>query len=364
MKTLFLCLCLVIAVTLSAQPQCGFPGDTTNDGRADYLDLLPLGLVYGELFEPRPDWSINWLLQCFEPWTSALPATGINSGFSDTNGDGAIDSLDVDILVMNYDSMHNAPAMPPIMPYQPPTAPNIPCAGLFYTFRKDQFDPARFYADVFFQASNTFPGAMAAAMRFTYDPMFVIDDSTRVVFDPADTDLMGVGAAFRSTTVQRQLPPGVVEMAVSGRAQNTLMVPRQLGTVSFVITEDVIIRNDTVPFSLVFDHSLIINNSEFAICHNTLVDTLKLILTATSTAASPGLKLYPNPTQGYLYLDAPETMVVKSFVVYDALGRQVLRREGNTRVWELEPLDAGWYRVVVYGDAEIFRQLVFIRKPN
>ncbi len=361
MKTLCLYLFAAVPGLFVAQPNCGFPGDTNNDGRADFLDLLPIGLRYGAVFEPRPDWSTDWFLQCFEPWPNGLPATGINTGFSDTDGNGVVDSLDAEIIVFNYDSLHNAPSVPPPLPYLPPLNPAIPCAGLSYAFREDPDDPRRFYADVFFEAPPTFPGALAAALRLTYDPAFVIDDSTRVLFDPSDADLMGVGAAFRSTTLQRQLPSGTVEMAVSGRGSQALVVPRRIGIVSFIITEDVIIRNDTVPFTLAFDQSLIITLLEEAVCHSVQTDTLLLVRLATTAAEKPSFRLFPNPVTGVLQLDAPESFQAYGITVYNATGAPVRSAKGHVRSLDLSGLTPGWHLVEIHGNEGVFRQKILVR---
>ena len=99
-----------------------FPGDTNNDGIANYYDILPIGLAYDSLGPPRELPSFNWEAQEFFPWGKILPFSGVEYGFIDCDGNGIIDSLDVEAIALNYDSMQME-ANPPPMPYELPDTP-------------------------------------------------------------------------------------------------------------------------------------------------------------------------------------------------------------------------------------------------
>ena len=44
-----------------------FPGDTNNDGIANYYDVLPIGLAYNSEGEPRVAPNLDWMPQQFFP---------------------------------------------------------------------------------------------------------------------------------------------------------------------------------------------------------------------------------------------------------------------------------------------------------
>ena len=87
------------ASVLSSQPIVMFPGDTNNDGTANQYDILPVGIAYGTEGFPRPGATQDWLPQ-FLPnqWLENLPVSGVNFGFIDSDGNGMIDSLDIDAI--------------------------------------------------------------------------------------------------------------------------------------------------------------------------------------------------------------------------------------------------------------------------
>lgn len=360
MKTTFFALLLLMRLAASAQPFCGYPGDANNDGRANALDLLAVGLSYGAFFEPRPDPSTNWAPHCFEPWPQLLPFSMINAGFADANGNGKIDSLDIDAIVQNYDSIQTIPAFPPPMPYQPgPVMP--PCALIRLEFRTDDVNPKKFYADVFFEADPTiFPGALGLAMRMTYPPAYIVEDSTRVLFYPDNNDLMGVGAAPFATSFQRQLPPGTVELAVAGRGNNALQSPRLVASVQFIVTQDVIIRNDTVDFALTVTNLLMINAAEFAVCTQVKTDSIRLIVPAAEPAAATTVKLWPNPARDRLRLALPDGRTPRRVQIRNAHGALVGAYEQTAEIL-LGPWPPGLYWVEIdTGNEWVWRRFLLL----
>ncbi|MBK9013208.1 MAG: hypothetical protein IPM82_03480 [Saprospiraceae bacterium] len=108
----FLC-----SLHLAAQPIILFPGDANNDGVANQYDLLPIGVAYGQEGFPRPGATLDWLPQFLpQQWLQALPVSGVNLGFCDSDGNGLIDSFDIDAIALNFDSTQTG-AQPPPMPY-------------------------------------------------------------------------------------------------------------------------------------------------------------------------------------------------------------------------------------------------------
>ncbi len=82
-----------------------WPGDTDYDGVAMIFDVLPIGLAYGETGPARSNASTVWVEQPAGNWATQF-FTGLNHKHADANGDGLIDSADVDVVFLNYGQTH------------------------------------------------------------------------------------------------------------------------------------------------------------------------------------------------------------------------------------------------------------------
>ncbi len=102
----FLLFLLVMTTSLSAQ-DIVWPGDVNNNGVVNEADLLFLGLGFGDRGPLRKTISSAWEQQPITtPWaTSAVP--GLDLSLADCNGDGIIDSNDVEVIKANFGRTHN-----------------------------------------------------------------------------------------------------------------------------------------------------------------------------------------------------------------------------------------------------------------
>ncbi len=55
------------------------------------------------------------------------------------------------------------------------------------------------------------------------------------------------------------------------------------------------------------------------------------------------IKIYPNPTEGLLYIDANNTESIVSATIFDILGKKVLQLDGNTEQVDISNLQNGMY---------------------
>ncbi len=82
-----------------------WPGDFNYDGIATESDMLHWGRAYGFSGLARLAPATDWSPQEAELWLQDID--GINSMHQDGNGDGAVDELDIDVLVQNFGQEHN-----------------------------------------------------------------------------------------------------------------------------------------------------------------------------------------------------------------------------------------------------------------
>ncbi len=92
---------------VSVNPTCTYvwPGDINNDGIANNLDILELGLHYTQTGPPRSFISNSWDGYNASIWTGTT-SNGKNLNYSDCNGDGTINNGDTAAIFYNYGLTH------------------------------------------------------------------------------------------------------------------------------------------------------------------------------------------------------------------------------------------------------------------
>ena len=313
-----------------------FPGDTNNDGIANHFDLLPVGVAYGVEGFPRPGASPNWQPQ-FQPlpWPQSLPVSGINLAFLDSDGNGIIDSLDIDAIAFNFDSTQNA-SQPPPNPYSlPDTCFSCPKPDLLITFDRDTaMVKDTFHAFLTLRyPPNVLPqfGSLGIAFDLIYVPDNVKDELTKVFPDTMPGDLMFVTATSTLAKAWRAVPEGMIGFGASGKGQNAFFAPRPLGVVQIVV-EDMIIRSlpVTVQFWLDASNFLIINELEQVVCPGSVeVDTI-VFLDPVDPVLEPnrwagGVSISPNPSKNILSIQSVLAQLLE-VEVFSTTGT-LLRRE-------------------------------------
>lgn len=348
MKTLLFFLSFCPALLAA---QILLPGDANNDGRVDHLDVLAIGLNFGQEGPPRafPDQNINWSPKPFQFWPFALPSTNINAGFSDCDGNGFINEADGKALSFNYDSMQQA-SIPPPMPYAPPdTFITTAIPRLVFRFDKDTATVKdTLLLHIFYEHPIGMPledSPMGLAFTIKFNEMLVKDSLTRVFFEPSANDLL-FAAGATAFADSRAVPPGEVEFGAAGKAQPGLAFTRPLGVVRFIV-EDVIVRADTFFTELKIDVSsaLMLNLLEQVIKFNVVVDAIVLFQELSSSRPPPApleVRVYPSPVHDKLQIDSPDATLT-GLQVYDALGQLVSSREFSSCV-EMELFTGDWPR--------------------
>lgn len=91
-------------VTVHVLDDCVWPGDANSDGVVNNLDLLPIGLFFGETGPQRPNASLQWTAQVAPDWDTAT--SSYNLKHVDTDGDSTITSLDTVAVSLNYSLTH------------------------------------------------------------------------------------------------------------------------------------------------------------------------------------------------------------------------------------------------------------------
>lgn len=298
-----------------------FPGDCNNDGTADQYDIFPVGIAYQFEGPPRPGATLDWVPQFhIDPWGLQLPVSGVDLTFVDSDGNGIIDSLDLDAIALNFDSTQDQ-SVPPPLPYLPAdTCFSCPKPELVITFDQDTaMVNDTFYAELTLIYEDDVPpsaGALGIAFALHYDPMNVVDALTKVFPDTMPGDLMFVTATSTLARSWRAIPSGQVRFGAAGRGSNRFFASRLLGRVELVV-EDMIIRSSqavAADFWLEPEGILILNQFEQIVCLGPIiVDTLVLFDPASAVGEAldwrSGISISPNPARSWMQVHSQNVAV-------------------------------------------------------
>lgn len=328
MKTTLLFLLLI---PLHLPSQVLLPGDANNDGRVNHVDLLAIGLNFGQAGPARLPLfqGIDWAPKPFQLWPTTLPSTGINDGFSDCDGDGIVNAEDILALKLNYDSTHNL-LQPPPQPYAPAVhAPTTARPKLVFLFDQDTVSVNdTLKLSIFYNHPPALPQAispMGVAFTLEFKEEYIKDSLTTVLFEPAATDLH-FAAGANGFADARKLPPGRVEFSTTGERAPRLSSSRPLGVVNFII-EEVIVRADTfyTDFKVDVSQVLFLDTLERFFDFDVEVDEVVMFQPVDSFALCPG--------------DANNDGVVNAFDVLP-VGLNY-KQEGNPRKAKHQGMDWG-----------------------
>lgn len=150
-----------------------FPGDANHDGIVNTRDLLPIGLRYTFNTTQRFTQNIDWIGQ--QSFNTGVIAQGVDVKHADCNGDGQINSLDIDAITANYSSVHNS--------NKSVSASNGDCDyPLGFSFVENAYESNNVSVNI--KLGETFNPVLAVyGVSFTvyYDNSFVVQNSMQTV---------------------------------------------------------------------------------------------------------------------------------------------------------------------------------------
>ncbi|PCH66797.1 MAG: hypothetical protein COC01_07270 [Bacteroidetes bacterium] len=91
-----------------------WPGDVNNDGIVRIPDIFDIGFHYGEIGKPRSNTDIYWVAHKADQWGTQM-LNGVNTAFSDCDGDGRVYYSDFGAVTQNYSLTHNKSTEPNTM---------------------------------------------------------------------------------------------------------------------------------------------------------------------------------------------------------------------------------------------------------
>ncbi len=235
-----------LSVTVS--DNCVWAGDTNNDGVVDARDVLSVGQFQGET-GPTRQLTATWSGQAAPTWQETEWA------YADANGDGAIDSLDLDIIDQYYYQTHGEAGMGLNTLMTNGTNPYGQILGIppvaYVCIELDESSLFNNHPDVVFDIvltkENNIPVLESYGLSYTFK-----HTGTMQSVDFSNAWLIGSGS-FDDLLTFTQVDPGKTDIAVSRQDQNNLIGD---GSISQIVILEDLPTGNAVNLEHVFIYSI------------------------------------------------------------------------------------------------------------
>ena len=320
LKTSWLTLQILLLTSAGLYSQVMYPGDANNSGEANGLDVLTIGQVYGFTGPVRAGGTSDWMPQSIAPnlWSDTFP-NGLNHAYADSNGDGIIDELDItDGVQQNFLQTHPGNLIPDV--YSSGGSPGSSPGLAAYGDKDVLFGLDTLHVDIRL-GSGSMPVDQFYGIAFTvfFDPALIEMDQASYIlpdipwYDPGETE--SVAMVIENPT------EGRIDVAITRINQEGIDGFGSLGTMAFVIIEDVVGEFVEYENFLSIENIKVINNGLLDV---QVFDTVEVKLTPVTETWEPEWNLYPNPASETVILETGEVNV-EQINIYNTLGQEVQR---------------------------------------
>jgi hypothetical protein len=329
----------------SCTDDCVWPGDANNDGIANNLDVLYLGLAYSGS-GPERDGPLSWAPHNASDWPVEF-INGLNAKHADMNGNGSIDiEKDVDILQTHYRLTHGG--------YQGAfhcTEGNeIIVEGGFEEFDPNSLDTRTF---VTLNAAAV-DSLLGIAFTVVFDTFFFHD----VLPFSAPFDFNG-GYAFD------HLGPGIFDFAAVALDGSIVPFDEDTRLLSFIMpifNRDLVIgKHDTAEFCIANITGILKDGTELPMGSNKIYFVfLDENVTAVGEGSQLSISVYPNPASGKFILELPQDLIGSQFDLYSTEGKRLQAGIIETTLSELSAPEGVYHLVVINGSSRVVKKVVMI----
>jgi hypothetical protein len=338
--------------------QCVWPGDTDNDGIVNNLDLLPIGLAYGETGPLRDNASILWEGQQANDWVTSL-TPGINDKHIDSDGNGIVGDSDTMAILLNYGSTYLKGMSIGGGGTSPQLAPYFSADTIFVG--SDVILPVKL-GSATLQANDVY----GLAFTLYYDPSMVIAGSLEVSFNSSwigteGADLIGLHKDFHNA--------GFVDIALTRTDHTSISGDGTIGHISFVMEENLAGKTDIVQDLIICSsNAKMINEWGQELDVEATCDTV-VVYDATTGIPNPNsdaiMNLYPNPAAGIVNIEW-ENFEINRLQISNLQGQIVyeneLQDEANVLSIEVGNLPNGTYIIKAKNQNTVVTRKLVIEK--
>ena len=335
---------IIKSITISP---CVWPGDANFDKTDNIYDVLAVGLAYNDTGSKRPDTTTQWYAHPSINWPKSFKS-GANHKHADCNGDGKVDSLDLAAIVRNYSQTHSKSGGA--------SGGNPSDPALYLTTSMDSVgtqDTLLIQMNLGTSAKQV-SNIYGLCFSVKYDPMNV-NQSKGIM---ADFSKCWLGTLNKNLVyvIHNDSSNGILDIGITRTDHKNVSGYGPIGVLS-IITPDNVGGKREVRKELHFDieNEKAIDNIENDVSLYTSGDsTLFYGYTGIEPLSKniSHVRLYPNPANSVLHLDAGNEFI-SEITVSNILGQRVLSQK-CTRLQHtdlnIESLVPGTYIINVQTD--------------
>ena len=326
---------MIVAPECSIDSSEVWPGDTNDDGIANHLDLLNIGLAYGATGPERFVQATNWAGQPAPRWSDSF-SDELNYKHADANGDGLVFMDDIAVIQANYGETRESPGSTPgedsneviATEGDPSIFVDLPEIGMLPS-------GAAFSVPVILGSENrSVESVYGIAFTIEYDANLIDPNQLRLSvpdswLGDAEEDLL---------TIQKAYPDeGKIEIAISRTDGQSVTGYGVVALMSGIIVDLVGLRTTKVKVSKV--RAIRPDNTIIPI----YPDERSTIISDIDDLSSDAITVFPNPTNGVLSWTLPSSERVVNIELLNVQGKRIQQYTADASTIDISNFPEGIY---------------------
>ncbi len=324
-----------------------WPGDANNNGEVNIVDVLFVGLAYGETGPLRANASDDWIAQDITTFWTGTFFNGLNHVYADCDGNGVIDKDDIKNPIKdNYGLTHGI--VTPDVFSNGTGGQDVPLKLINTTgigTLSGSVDIDINLGEMSLPA-NDFSGI---AFSIVYDPTIV--DDLEFDVDPSSW-IEGSGDETHELSVKNTVT-GTYDIAIIRKDQNPVSGFGTIGKLNIII-EDIVVglsEPDTTIQILVENIKMLTPEmTDIPVVNDSIMVTIENVTALQTENNLKGqIELNPNPFSDFFVVKSGAA-TIKSIHLYNLLGELVSFQQGikdDKTTYSTSNLETGIYFVVI-----------------
>ncbi|MES2132971.1 MAG: T9SS type A sorting domain-containing protein [Bacteroidota bacterium] len=338
-----------VQLPVSVNPACTYvwPGDVNNDGVADNLDILELGLHFSQTGPSRSIFSNSWQAFYSNSWAGVL-SNGKNMNYSDCNGDGSINVADTAAVFYNYGLLHSKPSVQTSANALLSVVPDQAFVN------QGNWGTASIYLG---NSTNNISTINGLAFSINFDPLLIDPNSFYIEYPSSFLNVSNQSLKFSKLDFNS----GMLYTAITHTNNVNVSGNGKIAVLHYKI-------NSTITSNGLLNIALLQANQSDAsgtlaslTSGSASVDAISTTVGIKDVTENSSLAIYPNPTNQYVRVLS--TYSIEKIEVMNVTGKLMLSETaaGNDHRVDVSSLADGVYFITVYGNDKIQRKKIVVQ---
>lgn len=355
----------LISCSLSAQV---YPGDASNNGRVNNIDLLYMGYAFGSIGPARVDTGIDQgIASVLEEWEFEFP-NGLNFAHADADGDGLIDIADMLAVFSNYNVALEDAMEEPFFLGEPGADPQL---QLEVPELVEPLSQGGYLEIPIILGSEADPITNLNGLAFTikYDPELIQEFDLE--FSAEWMDPQSQNTVFTFQTNDNQIEEGEIDIAITQFGQNPITGWGEIAMLSIVIEDDLIglLQTDSATVLVeIKDTKIVDDNFEDIPVVNDSIEIMVYHPDALTTINNPildqSIKVFPNPARNQINIHS--TNPIEKIELFDQFGQSVYYQATNLEYYlniKANKFETGLYILKIQTSKGLISQKIAVLSP-